>query len=625
MAKKKTSGDQGGKATAFVYLRVSTKEQANKGGVQDGYSLPAQRQACYRKADDLGAEVIEEFKDAGESAKTANRRDLQRMLTMLAGLRPTYVIVHKVDRLARNRADDVQINLAIEAVGSRLVSVSENIDATPSGMMVHGIMSTIAEFYSRNLAHETMKGISEKLKRGETPFRAPLGYLNVVRKVDGRDYHTIELDPERADLVKWMFEQYATGDWSLSRLAAEATARGLTTRPSPERAARPLVTQTVANMLKNPYYTGRLLYDGAEYPGKHPVLISQELFNQVQDVLSARAQSAERPQKHRHYLAGSLRCKRCGRALVYNVISGRNQTRYDYFTCLGRLADRTACDLPYLPTVLVEDAVDRFWRQEAPSDVELTAFEQVLTDGLEAEATTIRRELRGLEHRIGEIEAQRMSWAERVVAGAVPADLAKKKQADLASQLAILTRDCERLGRMTGDHQRATARALSLLRDTPGTYLAGAPALKRAYNQTYLDHISLDDVEGHPTVFEASYVEPVADLRRAAGVVATVATAHGLVGDGPDPGECDLLDHTLTQARGVRTRDVLDQVGGHGERKDRSQSARKRPTEVLDAPLSAAISNLVRVGSDALGSSDVKQKLGGPGRRSFERDMNGSA
>ena len=79
-----------------------------------------------------------------------------------------YVIVHKLDRLARNRADDVEINRAFDEAGVHLVSTSENIDQTPGGILLHGIMSSIAEFYSRNLANEVIKGMSEKARNGGT-------------------------------------------------------------------------------------------------------------------------------------------------------------------------------------------------------------------------------------------------------------------------------------------------------------------------------------------------------------------------------------------------------------------------------------------------------------------------
>ncbi len=86
--------------------------------------------------------MIEEFVDAGESARSANRPNLCRMHEALGKESVNYVIVHKVGRLARNRADDVEINLAISAAGAQFVSCTENMDETRSGMLLHGIMSS---------------------------------------------------------------------------------------------------------------------------------------------------------------------------------------------------------------------------------------------------------------------------------------------------------------------------------------------------------------------------------------------------------------------------------------------------------------------------------------------------
>ena len=138
---------QNGSKRAVLYLRVSTARQARSGGEVEGYSIPAQRDACRRKADDLGAAVIDEYVDAGASARSIDRPALQDLLTRLSDKRDVdYVIVHKVDRLARDRADDVAIGLAIHKAGAVLVSASEQIDDTPSGTLLHGIMATIAEF-----------------------------------------------------------------------------------------------------------------------------------------------------------------------------------------------------------------------------------------------------------------------------------------------------------------------------------------------------------------------------------------------------------------------------------------------------------------------------------------------
>src|SRR2546430_2541303 len=144
---------------AVIYLRESTADQAQAADAVEGYSIPAQREACTRKAHDLDAEVVAEFVDRGESARSVDRKELQKMLARLAEHGDIdYVIVHKVDRLARNRADDVQIQLAIERAHAQLVSVTENVDATPSGKLVRHIMADLAAFYSATPATGIFKG-----------------------------------------------------------------------------------------------------------------------------------------------------------------------------------------------------------------------------------------------------------------------------------------------------------------------------------------------------------------------------------------------------------------------------------------------------------------------------------
>jgi len=125
------------------------------------------------------------------------------MLEFVVSHRVTYCIVHKVDRLARSRIDDVEIHRILIANGVTLVSATENIDETPSGMLLHGIMSSIAEFYSKNLATEVTKGLTQKFETGGTPGRAPIGYLNVRKRDEqGREYRTVEIDLERAPLIR---------------------------------------------------------------------------------------------------------------------------------------------------------------------------------------------------------------------------------------------------------------------------------------------------------------------------------------------------------------------------------------------------------------------------------------
>src|SRR5262249_2892121 len=119
---------------AVIYLRVSTVKQMQKDDDPEGYSLPAQRESCVRKAEALDAEVVEIFIDRGESAKTADRPEFQKMLQFVKAQGDIdYVILDKVDRFARNRRDDANMLFDLRMAGATLVSVKENIDETPGG------------------------------------------------------------------------------------------------------------------------------------------------------------------------------------------------------------------------------------------------------------------------------------------------------------------------------------------------------------------------------------------------------------------------------------------------------------------------------------------------------------
>ena len=370
-----TETDSAPMFTAVTYQRVSTKEQAAKGGRDEGFSIPAQREANARKAESLGARVVAEFVDAGESARSADRPDLQRMLEYIATHQVSYCIVHKVDRLARNRVDDVEIHRRLVEAGVTLVSATENIDETPSGMLLHGIMSSIAEFYSKNLATEVTKGLTQKFETGGTPMRAPIGYLNVRKRDEqGREYRTVEIDPERAPLIRWVFEQYATGDRTVVDLLAEVTARGLTTVPTPKRPSGPMARSGFFKILRNPYYIGIVRYKGAEQPGTHEPLIDIDTWQHVQRLLDSRKIASERRRSHDHYLKGTLYCGSCGSRMQLDYPANKQGVRYGYYVCSGRASKRKNCTRRAVPIGVAEQLVADCYQDIAITEADYTAL-----------------------------------------------------------------------------------------------------------------------------------------------------------------------------------------------------------------------------------------------------------
>jgi site-specific DNA recombinase len=482
----------GDRKRAFIYIRVSTAKQADKDIDPEGYSIPAQRDGCNRRAETLNADVIEEFVDRGESAKSADRPALQRMLRRVDGGDIDYVIVHKIDRLARNRVDDAAIGVALKSAGVQLVSVTENIDDTPSGTLLHGIMASIAEFYSKNLATEILKGTTQKAKAGGTPFLAPIGYLNVRKMIDGREIRTIEQDAERAPRIQWAFEAYATGEWSLKALLEELTDRGLTNRATAKRAERPLYLSQVQKMLRNPYYIGIVAFRGLESEGKHEPLIEPELFDRVQQLLSSRFLAGERNRVHRHYLKGSVFCGRCGSRLTLSQSTGRS-AKYLYFICLGRHSKRTKCNLPNLSVDEVESQVLQVWRAQAPlPEKTIDLVRKRLFADLRSERRAAERLIGAAKARVSSIQSSRQSWAEKTARDSIPEDIGREKQNDLARQLVRARAEVVNLERASDDLSDTINLALDLIRDCAEAYRLADDALRRQWNQVFFTALEID-------------------------------------------------------------------------------------------------------------------------------------
>jgi site-specific DNA recombinase len=481
-------------APAITYLRVSTKEQATKGGQGEGFSIPAQRAANHAKADALGAEIVKEFVDAGESAKKADRPALQEMIAYVKAHRVAYCIVHKVDRLARNRADDVEIHLALREAGVLLVSATENIDETPSGMLLHGIMSSIAEFYSVNLAQEVMKGLVQKASIGGTPMRAPIGYRNTLHRDElGREVRGIKIDAERAALVQWAFKAYASGNYSLAQIRQELVQKGLRSVPTPKRASRPLGLSSVHRMLQNPYYKGDVVYRGVRYDGAHERLVEPEVWYQVQAVLRAHAQSGVRTQKHDHYLKGTLYCGRCRQRMTIIHAKNRHGNIYPYFICLGRNNKRTACDMPYAPVDRVEKLVADYYERITLTPAMTDALRGMLTHEFDQLTAGTTESIRELTERRKQIHAEQDKLLEAHLADALSLEQLRKFQTRLRAELDGIE---AQIAEHHNDYQGARALidgALDLARDFARIYEQCDEQNKRLANQTFFTRIYLDE------------------------------------------------------------------------------------------------------------------------------------
>jgi site-specific DNA recombinase len=474
-----------------IYLRVSTKEQAENGLGEEGFSIPAQREACVRHIRDHGFDLVDEFSDRGESARSADRPQLQAMLARIAEDSDVdAVVVHKIDRLARNLEDHVAIRALFRKRGVALVSVTENIEETASGRLVEGIHALMAEFYSANLASEIKKGMSQKAKMGGWPHAAPLGYLNVREIVSGHQVAHIVTDPERAPHVTAAFELYSTGEWTLERLAGELSHRGLRNRGRRDRAVGPIGVSALANILSNKAFAGIVCWDGIEYPGIHEPLTDTTTFNRVQDLLAARSARGTRERRHNHYLKGTLFCGVCGRGLSVQVSKGR----YEYLYCLGQKnRNPTGCKERYIAAGDLEAQVEQLYEKiQLPK-----SWLKRLREELDAEITARQHrnaaEREFLTRKLAKADTERRKLLDAYYAGAIDVGVLKAEQARIATDVRGAEERLAAVDAHLAEWQEILETAMRFATNCAKAYARASDKTRRRFNQAVISRIEVRD------------------------------------------------------------------------------------------------------------------------------------
>ncbi len=365
----------------YGYIRVSTVKQG------DGVSLEAQKDAieAFATRNNL---IISKWFEEKETAAKRGRPIFNRMVTELKQKKADGLIIHKIDRSARNFADWAKIG-DLADIGIDIHFATESLDfSSRGGRLTADIQAVIAADYIRNLREECIKGIQGRLKQGLYPFKAPIGYL------DNGGGKPKTIDPVKGPLVRQLFELYATGNYSIKSLAKETKRLGLF-----NDGGKPLAKTTVEQILKNPFYTGiiKIKRTNQVYPGIHEPLISASLFEKVTAIRTGRYH--KKVTKHQHRYRGLFRCGHCSGAMIPELQKGRV-----YYRCHLK-----SCATKTLREDHIEEAVLNFLRPYTCTTKQLNGLQQRLKQFLDVnnQNTSIKQaqfELTKLDQRLSTLE-----------------------------------------------------------------------------------------------------------------------------------------------------------------------------------------------------------------------------
>ncbi len=352
-----------GPVTGIIYCRVSSKDQV------DGTSLESQEKICQEYANRLGIKILQVFVEKGESAKTTDRTQFTKAITLCSRKKPKvdYFIVHKLDRFARNQDDHVIVRQMLRKYGTELKSATEPISDTPVGRAMEGMISVFAEFDNNVRRERCMGGMHERIKQGIWCWPAPFGYY---RATQGSN---IQPDPQIAPYIRMTFEEYAKGIHTFDSLAKHLSSRGLKTRNN----CAPF-KQLVERILKNPIYSGYIEMWGERYKGSFEPIISETLFNQCQiNKKHIPLLCQPRLQKHPLFpLRKLIVCSECNKPLTGSSCRGKMGTRYPYY----HHHHQDCLQAQYIPKKDLEDKFILFLKSITPKPKFEKLFKEVAID-----------------------------------------------------------------------------------------------------------------------------------------------------------------------------------------------------------------------------------------------------
>src|SRR6266568_3322739 len=241
--KPSETGEEGVKRS-IRYLRVSSKKQMDTDFEVDpeGNSIDTQRKVTSAKEREMGLLNVGEYVEPGNSAQTIDKRPVFReMIERITRERDVdYVIIYMMSRAFRNAHDELVTRMLLRKLGVTLVSAKENFGTGYLADAMQTVMAAFNELQVRASGEDIKVKMANKARNGGTVGRAKVGYLNVRKRIEGREVRTIETDPERAAFIVMAFEAFTTGKYTIESLQAMLTQAGLRMQATARRPARPI-------------------------------------------------------------------------------------------------------------------------------------------------------------------------------------------------------------------------------------------------------------------------------------------------------------------------------------------------------------------------------------------------
>ena len=299
----------------FLYARKSTDVE-DKQVLSIEAQLTELREYAKRENIIISAEVVEK-----QSAKYPGRPLFNKMLDEIEK-NGGNILAWNPDRLARNSVDGGRIIYLLDT--GKLASLKFPTfwcDSTSQGKFMLNMAFGQSKYYVDSLSENTKRGLRQKVRNGDYPTLAPVGYINDSRT------KTVVVDRKKARVIKQAFEFYIKGDQRLEDIANFLAKKNIISKNG-----NIIHKSRATSILSNPFYTGLFRYGGELHEGKHEPIISKKLFDEAQEMLKKRGKPERKPKNDPQPFCGLFHCASCGMMITgeYKVKKQQNGNVHEY-------------------------------------------------------------------------------------------------------------------------------------------------------------------------------------------------------------------------------------------------------------------------------------------------------
>ena len=320
---------------AVIYARFSSSGQREE-------SITGQLRDCKRYAEIHGFEVIHEYIDEAKTGTSDNRPSFQKMIKDSENKRFKAILVWKLDRFARNRYDSAIYRARLKKNGVKIYSAMENISDSAEGIIMEGLMESMAEYYSANLSENVKRGNRESALQLKTLGKKVYGYGR-----DNDDHYVI--NENEAAVVRRIFKEYTSGK-SIHDIITGLNNDGiLNSRNSTWNKS------SLKNIVGNEKYIGTYKFMDYVVPNGMPAIIDEETFAVALEIKNRHKYAPARSRDTNYLLTGKLFCGHCGSAMTGEYGISKTGKKHHYYRCIK--ANKHKCDKKRVKKDWIENLV----------------------------------------------------------------------------------------------------------------------------------------------------------------------------------------------------------------------------------------------------------------------------